>query len=73
MDRRGFNRRVILGGAAVATTSLSTASEAASASTTARTAPAGGEVRRIKMYAERLSGGRMGYGFERARRPSPAR
>ncbi|MFF1654737.1 copper oxidase, partial [Streptomyces sp. NPDC058255] len=42
MDRRGFNRRMLLGGAAVATgaTSLSAASRAVSADGPARTAPA---------------------------------
>ncbi|MGW3506000.1 multicopper oxidase domain-containing protein, partial [Streptomyces globisporus] len=70
MDRRGFNRRVLLGGAAVAT-SLSVAPEAMSATAPARTAPAGGEVRRIKMYAERLAGGQMGYGFEKGRATVP--
>lgn len=45
MDRRGFNRRVLLGGAAAAT-SLSIAPEAAGAAPaakgiTAKTAPAG--------------------------------
>ncbi|MEV7923304.1 copper oxidase, partial [Streptomyces griseoviridis] len=53
MDRRGFNRRVLLGGAAVAT-SLSLAPEAARAAGPVRTAPAGGEVRRIRLYAEKL-------------------
>src|SRR5688500_14055106 len=70
MDRRGFNRRVLLGGAAVAT-SLSIAPEAVSAATPAKTAPAGGEVRRVKMYAERLDGGQMGYGFEKGKASIP--
>ncbi|MDX3451571.1 multicopper oxidase domain-containing protein [Streptomyces sp. ME02-8801-2C] len=68
MDRRDFNRRVLLGGAAVAT-SLSVAPEAggATAATTAlaRAAPAGGEVRHLRLYAERLADGQMGYGFAR--------
>ncbi|MFF3377410.1 multicopper oxidase domain-containing protein [Streptomyces sp. NPDC002680] len=66
MDRRDFNRRVLLGGAAVAT-SLSVAPEAGSATAAAvlppKTAPAGGEVRHIQLYAERLADGQMGYGF----------
>lgn len=76
MDRRGFNRRVLLGGAAAAT-SLSVAIEAvsapetATAATPARTAPAGGAVRHLKMYAEKLPDGQMGYGFERGRASIP--
>ncbi|WP_371663852.1 multicopper oxidase domain-containing protein [Streptomyces sp. NBC_00280] len=66
MDRRDFNRRVLLGGAAVAT-SLSVAPEAGGAAAAtaapAKTAPAGGEVRHLRLYAERLADGRMGYGF----------
>ncbi|MER7729139.1 multicopper oxidase domain-containing protein [Streptomyces sp. NPDC096323] len=65
MDRRDFNRRVLLGGA-VAATSLSAASEAAAGSTgPVRTPPDGGRVRRIKLYAEALADGRMGYGLEK--------
>ncbi|WP_217142352.1 multicopper oxidase domain-containing protein [Streptomyces sp. AC627_RSS907] len=76
MDRRGFNRRVLLGGAAVAT-SLSLAPETAGAqapakaAAPARTAPAGGQVRRVKMYAERLPDGQMGYGFEKGKASVP--
>ncbi|GAA5213637.1 multicopper oxidase domain-containing protein [Streptomyces thinghirensis] len=75
MDRRGFNRRVLLGGAAVAT-SLSIAPETAGAAgaaqgVTAKTAPAGGEVRHIKMYAEKLPDGQMGYGFEKGKASIP--
>ncbi|GAA3895766.1 multicopper oxidase domain-containing protein [Streptomyces lacrimifluminis] len=66
MDRRDFNRRVLLGGAAVAT-SLSVTSEAGGATVAsaalARTAPAGGEVRHLQLYVERLADGQMGYGF----------
>jgi FtsP/CotA-like multicopper oxidase with cupredoxin domain len=66
MDRRDFNRRVLLGGAAVAT-SLSVAPDAGGATAAtaalAKTAPAGGEVRHIQLYAERLADGQMGYGF----------
>src|SRR5690349_9405478 len=60
MDRRGFSRRMMLGGAAVATVATSLSVVAAKGATTAhgaesagaavRTAPAGGEVRRIKLY-----------------------
>ncbi|MEV7289952.1 multicopper oxidase domain-containing protein [Streptomyces sp. NPDC093252] len=70
MDRRGFNRRVLLGGAAVAT-SLSLGPDAVSAEGPARTAPVGGETRRIKLYAEKLDGGKMGYGFEKGKASVP--
>ena len=71
MDRRRFDRRhVLLGGAAVAT-SLSLAPEAASAAGPARTAPAGGEVKRIKLYAEKLADGQMGYGLEKGKASIP--
>ncbi|GAA4815013.1 multicopper oxidase domain-containing protein [Streptomyces ziwulingensis] len=67
MDRRGFTRRVLLGGAAVAT-SWSMAPETSAtavAATPARTAPAGGKVRHLTLYAEALPGGQMGYGLEK--------
>ncbi|WP_411074588.1 multicopper oxidase domain-containing protein [Streptomyces sp. cmx-4-7] len=69
MDRRSFNRRVFAGGAvAAAVTSLSFATSATSAPTTEyppRTAPAGGRVRHLKLYAEKLPDGRLGYGLEK--------
>ncbi|MEU6097991.1 multicopper oxidase domain-containing protein [Streptomyces sp. NPDC047079] len=68
MDRRSFNRRMLLGGAAVAT-SLAVAPQAAG--TPLRRAPTGGRVKRIKMYAERLSDGRMGYGLQRGKATIP--
>ncbi|MFD5574593.1 multicopper oxidase domain-containing protein [Streptomyces cadmiisoli] len=74
MDRRGFNRRVLLGGAAVAATSLSVASvasEAIPAAETVRKAPAGGEVRHLKIYAEKLADGQLGYGFEKGKATVP--
>ncbi|MEU1555078.1 multicopper oxidase domain-containing protein [Streptomyces scabiei] len=76
MDRRGFNRRVLLGGAAAAT-SLSVAldtvaaPEAVSAAARARTAPAGGEVKHVKLYAEKLADGQMGYGLEKGKASVP--
>ncbi|MER6127610.1 multicopper oxidase domain-containing protein [Streptomyces sp. NPDC001795] len=63
MDRRSFNRRMLLGGAAVAT-SLSMGSEANGAAGPVRTAPAGGKVKHLRMYAKRLNDGRMAYGFQ---------
>ena len=69
MDRRGFNRRMLMGGAATVTgvTSLSLAAdpERASAAAVVRTAPAGGVVRHLKLYAERLADGQLGYGLEK--------
>ena len=71
MDRRSFNRRVLLGGAAVAT-SLSVAPEAASAADRpGEDRPAGGEVKRIKLYAEKLADGQMGYGLEKGKATIP--
>ncbi|CAM5486617.1 Multicopper oxidase domain-containing protein OS=Streptomyces tendae OX=1932 GN=GUR47_02400 PE=4 SV=1 [Streptomyces tendae] len=74
MDRRGFNRRVLLGGAAVAT-SLSVAPEAVGAAVEAQgvtaRARAGGRGRRLKMYAEKLPDGQMGYGFEKGKASVP--
>lgn len=75
MDRRSFNRRLFAGGAVAATgmTSLSLASapKATSAESPPRTAPAGGTVRHLKMYAETLPGGQMGYGFEKGKASIP--
>ncbi|MFD7894823.1 multicopper oxidase domain-containing protein [Streptomyces sp. NPDC059743] len=75
MDRRSFNRRLIAGGAVAATgvTSLSVASApaATSAEPPPRTAPAGGQVRHLKLYAETLPNGQMGYGFEKGKATVP--
>ncbi|WP_055494126.1 multicopper oxidase domain-containing protein [Streptomyces sp. TP-A0356] len=74
MDRRSFNRRMLVGGAAVAT-SLSQAPEAADAAGAVggrvRRAPAGGRVRHLRLYAERLPGGRTGYGLARGKATIP--
>ncbi|WP_030676822.1 multicopper oxidase domain-containing protein [Streptomyces cellulosae] len=70
MDRRGFNRQVLLGGAVVAT-SLSLGPEATGAPTRARTAPAGGEVKHLKLYIERLADGQMGYGLAKGKATVP--
>ncbi len=75
MDRRGLSRRMVLGGAAVATvaTSLSlvAAQDATSADSPVRTAPAGGEVKHLKLYIEKLADGSMGYGFEKGKASIP--
>ncbi|WP_066954890.1 multicopper oxidase domain-containing protein [Streptomyces lushanensis] len=75
MDRRSFNRRLIAGGAVAATgvTSLSVASApaATSAEPPPRTAPAGGQVRHLKLFAETLPNGQMGYGFEKGKASVP--
>jgi FtsP/CotA-like multicopper oxidase with cupredoxin domain len=68
---------MLIGGAVAATagvTSLSIgalAAPAAGADTPPRTAPAGGEVRRIKMYAEKLADGQLGYGLEKGKASIP--
>ncbi|MFI8933440.1 multicopper oxidase domain-containing protein [Streptomyces sp. NPDC053474] len=74
MDRRSFNRRMLVGGAVAATgvTSMSAlAPEAVPAEKPPRRAPAGGEVRRITMYAEKLPDGQLGYGLERGKASVP--
>ncbi|WP_327233462.1 multicopper oxidase domain-containing protein [Streptomyces sp. NBC_01317] len=69
MDRRSFSRRLLAGGAVAATgaASLSVASAPAASSAEAPppTAPAGGQVRHLKLYAEKLADGQLGYGFEK--------
>ncbi|MFF6994680.1 multicopper oxidase domain-containing protein [Streptomyces sp. NPDC008313] len=75
MDRRGFNRRVLLSGAAVATGAASlspvASADAVRADGSTRTAPAGGEVRHMKLYAEKLADGQMGYGLEKGKASIP--
>ncbi|MFD4475565.1 multicopper oxidase domain-containing protein [Streptomyces sp. NPDC058471] len=74
MDRRSFNRRMLVGGVAatagVTSLSLAAAPEASTAEGP-KTAPAGGEVRRIKMYAEKLPDGQMCYGLEKGKASIP--
>ncbi|GLF98396.1 multicopper oxidase domain-containing protein [Streptomyces yaizuensis] len=85
MDRRSFGRRVLASGA-VAATGVATGVVAASgpasgaasgsaldalADTPPRTAPPGGRVRHMRLCAERLPDGRMGYGPERGRATVP--
>jgi FtsP/CotA-like multicopper oxidase with cupredoxin domain len=74
MDRRSFNRRLLAGGAAatgVTSLSLASASSATSAEPPPRTAPAGGQVRHISLYAETLADGQLGYGFEKGKASIP--
>ncbi|WP_212915069.1 multicopper oxidase domain-containing protein [Streptomyces sp. TS71-3] len=77
MGRRAFTSRILAGGAAVASlgavsaTAAARPAAAAPAARTAATAPAGGEARHIKMYAEKLADGRMGYGFEKGKATVP--
>lgn len=75
MDRRSFNRRLLAGGAVAATgvtsLSLATASAATSAEGAPKTAPAGGQVRHLKLYAEKLPDGQMGYGLEKGKATIP--
>lgn len=78
MDRRSFNRRMLLGGAAVAT-SMSLAPEAAGTGQavgepvrpSVTRARAGGRIRRLKLYAEELANGQMGYGLARGKATIP--
>ncbi|MGW3493454.1 multicopper oxidase domain-containing protein [Streptomyces sp. NPDC001020] len=70
MDRRSFNRRMLLGGAAVAT-SMSLTTDAVGTDRLVRRAPAGGKVRHITLYAEHLGHGQMGYGFKRGKATIP--
>ncbi|GAA3899275.1 multicopper oxidase domain-containing protein [Streptomyces sp. NPDC003631] len=70
MDRRSFHRSMLLGGTAVAT-SMTLGPESVGVDKRLRTAPAGGQVRRITMYAEKLRDGRMGYGFARGKATVP--
>ncbi|MFE7625113.1 multicopper oxidase domain-containing protein [Streptomyces sp. NPDC057509] len=69
MDRRSFSRRILMGGgvaAAAGVTSLSLPpSEAVATPYPLRRAPAGGVVRHIRMYVEKLPDGRLGYGLEK--------
>ncbi|GAA3777147.1 multicopper oxidase domain-containing protein [Streptomyces chiangmaiensis] len=70
MNRRSFHRRMLLGGTAVAT-SLSLGPESVGDDKRVRIARAGGEVRRLRVYAEKLADGRMGYGFARGQATVP--
>lgn len=79
MDRRSFNRKVLAGSAVAATgvTSVSLAGNGAPAAagplaaTPPRTAPAGGKVRHMKLYAEKLADGQLGYGLEKGKPTIP--
>ncbi|MEV6400804.1 multicopper oxidase domain-containing protein [Streptomyces sp. NPDC051907] len=78
MDRRSFNRRLLAGSAAgaVGATSLSlasasTATSATSSASALRVAPAGGQVRHLRLYAEKLADGQMGYGLEKGKATIP--
>ncbi|MDI3406653.1 multicopper oxidase domain-containing protein [Streptomyces cavernicola] len=80
LGRRGFNRRLFGGGAAVAAglTSMSGvlpgspagAAESGPASG-ARLAEANGETRHIKLYVEKLADGQLGYGLEQGKATIP--
>ncbi|MFC7303525.1 multicopper oxidase domain-containing protein [Streptomyces monticola] len=78
MGRRGFNRRLFAGGAVVAAglTSMS-ASLPGAGSSSAESAPAAAqaearnETRHIKLYAEKLADGQMGYGLEKGKASIP--
>lgn len=67
LDRRTFGRRLLAGGvvAATGTATLSVASAPSAAEPSPPTAPAGGQVRHLKLYAEKLPDGQLGYGLEK--------
>ncbi|MEV6162793.1 multicopper oxidase domain-containing protein [Streptomyces sp. NPDC052052] len=75
MDRRSFNRRILVGGGVAAVTGTTAFSRGTSDSDASesllRTAPEGGAVRRIKLYAEKLADGRMGYGLKKGKPSVP--
>lgn len=73
LDRRTFGRRLLAGGvvAATGTATLSVASAPSAAEPSPPTAPAGGQVRHLRLYAEKLPGGQLGYGLEKGRATVP--
>ncbi|MGW5336157.1 multicopper oxidase domain-containing protein [Streptomyces bauhiniae] len=73
MDRRTFGRRLLAGGvvAATGTATLSVASAPSAAEPAPPTAPAGGQVRHLRLYAEKLPGGQLGYGLEKGKATVP--
>ncbi|MFG3200217.1 multicopper oxidase domain-containing protein [Streptomyces sp. NPDC048208] len=73
MDRRTFGRRLLAGSvvAATGTATLSVASAPSAAEPSPPTAPAGGQVRHLKLYAEKLPGGQLGYGLEKGKATVP--
>lgn len=73
LDRRTFGRRLLAGGvvAATGTATLSVASAPSAAEPSPPTAPAGGLVRHLKLYAEKLPGGQLGYGMEKGKATVP--
>ncbi|MCQ8827986.1 multicopper oxidase domain-containing protein [Streptomyces malaysiensis] len=76
-SRRGLSRRLFTGGAAAAAVGpLALTTSAAAKAPTAqrggiRTATAGGTVRHLKLYAEKLPDGQMGYGLEKGKASIP--
>ncbi|MFF7346506.1 MULTISPECIES: multicopper oxidase domain-containing protein [Streptomyces] len=76
-SRRGLSRRLFTGGAAAAAvgplalTTSAAAKAPKSPSGAVRTATAGGAVRHLKLYAEKLQDGQMGYGLEKGKATIP--
>ncbi|MFC9225433.1 multicopper oxidase domain-containing protein [Streptomyces hygroscopicus] len=79
-SRRGLSRRLFTGGAAAAAVgplalsspaAAKAPAAAAARSAEVRTAAAGGTVRRLKLYAEKLPDGQMGYGLEKGKASIP--
>ncbi|WP_262701242.1 MULTISPECIES: multicopper oxidase domain-containing protein [Streptomyces] len=75
--RRGLSRRLFTGGAAAAAvgplalTSPAAAKAPKAPSGGVKTAAAGGTVRHLKLYAEKLPDGSMGYGLEKGKASIP--
>ncbi|WP_255950714.1 multicopper oxidase domain-containing protein [Streptomyces odontomachi] len=78
MGRRAFAGRLLAAGAATASlgpvaaaTAAASPASAAPVTRPARTAAAGGTVRHLTMYAEKLSDGQLGYGLEAGKATVP--
>ena len=76
--RRSFSRRILAGSAAAAlgpavlnATPAAAATAAARAAGAVRRAGPGGQVRHMKLYAEKLSGDRTGFGLEKGKATVP--
>ncbi|MBZ2407042.1 multicopper oxidase domain-containing protein [Streptomyces albidoflavus] len=72
IGRRGFHRGLLAGGAVLATGGLTSMSQSsAAADTPPKTAPAGGEVKHLTMYCEKMADGMTGYGLEKGKPSIP--
>lgn len=81
MDSRGFNRRWLLAGGAAAAAGVAAAAAAPGVAASSghhlaaqgapATARSGGQVRHMKLFAERLPDGQMGYGLKKGEATIP--